>query len=635
MNPHPILRRLRRLIFVSMTLLVCSATTAQQTTIPTTLNYQGRIMQNGQPFDGTGHFVFGIYEGSTLLWTNKLPVPSPLNDPAAAIDSSDAKALTVRNGVFNVRLGEGDANNAPVGTQVFFKFDGTQRVRTDVKLAVWFSPDGGTFTRLNPDVDFTSVPYALVAGIAETVQDRSITTEKIASETVDALSSSLVQTAPVPTFTAMEDLAAFDAVAVVTDGSNNARLKKASAADGSRSAFYGFAKTAAAAGQPVAVHQYGPLAGFAGLATGQSYYVASANGTISTSGGVAPIYAGHALSSSLLFVDTFGVTKRWGTSNYWGDGSDGAMNTTGNVSLASVQDGDVVVKQYTSLTINAGHTLTTQTRCRGLVIYVNGDCTINGMLSMTARGANVDPAQTNSISADGIRLARKKLAFSETLSASDLGGNGAGGVGSAWKLAEANQPGIAGDGKVYVIAREGGSGAIGVSGGLGEFPGAIGGFIANGTGGGGAGGVVNRGTGGDGGRGTCYSGGAGGGGSANSFTYDKGGTGSSIGGAGGNAVTGAGGGAGNPGGVGSGAGTYGQNGTGGLLVLLVRGGLTIGSTGAITSQGSAGGAVYGGGAGGGRILILHAGSFSSSGAVSAAGGGNGGTGDITREQINP
>ncbi len=151
-----------------------------QAEVPPTLNYQGRVLQNGQPFDGTGHFVFGIYEGSTLLWTNKLPVPSPLNDPASGIDSSDAKALTVRNGVFTIRLGEGDAKNAPVGTDIFFKLDGTQRVRTDVKLAVWFSPTAeGPYTRLDPDITFASVPFAQVAGVAVNVMNGAVTTQSL------------------------------------------------------------------------------------------------------------------------------------------------------------------------------------------------------------------------------------------------------------------------------------------------------------------------------------------------------------------------------------------------------------------------------------------------------------------------
>ncbi len=160
-------------------------TASLQADVPSALSYQGRVLQNGQPFEGTGHFVFGIYEGSTLLWTNKLPVPSPLNDPASGIDSSDAKALTVRNGVFTVRLGEGDANNAPVGTDVFFKFDGTQRVRTDVKMAVWFSPAAeGPYTRLDPDITFTSVPFAQVAGVAEMVKDGQVTSTSLADNAV-------------------------------------------------------------------------------------------------------------------------------------------------------------------------------------------------------------------------------------------------------------------------------------------------------------------------------------------------------------------------------------------------------------------------------------------------------------------
>ena len=153
--------------------------------VPSALNYQGRVLQNGQPFDGTGHFVFGIFEGPTLLWTNKLPVPSPLNDPATTIDSSDAKPITVRNGVFSIRLGEGDANNTPVGTDVFFKFDGTQRVRTDVKLKVWFSPAAeGPYTKLAPDISFASVPFAQVAGVAVSVKEGTIGTPQMADGAV-------------------------------------------------------------------------------------------------------------------------------------------------------------------------------------------------------------------------------------------------------------------------------------------------------------------------------------------------------------------------------------------------------------------------------------------------------------------
>ena len=51
-----------------------------------------------------------------------------------------------------------------------------------------------------------------------------------------------------------------------------------------------------------------------------------------------------------------------GAANYFGDDSDGALSTSGNVTYtvanASGYDGDMVLKQYTDLTINAGHTVT-------------------------------------------------------------------------------------------------------------------------------------------------------------------------------------------------------------------------------------------------------------------------------------
>lgn len=165
-----------------LTILLCLVATLHAD-VPSTLNYQGRVLHNGQPVNGTGHFVFGIYEGESLLWTNTKPVASPLKNPYVPppegsselppqnIVASDAKALVVRNGVFNVRLGDDTDNNTPIATGVFFNFGGTQRVRTDVKLRVWFSPAAeGPYTKLEPDITFASVPFAHVARVAETVQ---------------------------------------------------------------------------------------------------------------------------------------------------------------------------------------------------------------------------------------------------------------------------------------------------------------------------------------------------------------------------------------------------------------------------------------------------------------------------------
>ena len=90
----------------------------------------------------------------------------------------------------------------------------------------------------------------------------------------------------------------------------------------------------------------------------------------------------------------------------------------------------------------------------------------------------------------------------------------------------------------------------------------------------------------------------------------------------------AGGGAGNPGGSGLG-GTNGSSGTGGLIVLIVKGNISIGSTGKIESTGTQGGnetsgyGMGGGGSGGGAILILHSGNYSSNGSLDVSGGAAG------------
>jgi hypothetical protein len=312
--------------------------------------------------------------------------------------------------------------------------------------------------------------------------------------------------------------------------------------------------------------------------------------------------------------------------NYWGTGADGTLNTTGDVNLTSTLDGDMVVRNYSSLTINAGHTLTTTNRCKGLLIYVNGNCTINGKISMTARGANVDPLSAG-VSASGIRFRRIKAGQVGSDSTSNL----LAGCGTAAVAAENSQVATTSNGIIYTIQRSGAAGAVGGGGELGSVAGTAGSSGSTGqSGGGGRGGLQQNGAVGSGSAGTCFSGGAGSGGSGNGGSADAG-----INGGGGSAGSGNlgahSGGAGNPGGAGVGAGSNaGSSGTGGLVILIVRGILTIGATGSVEANGLAGGnavsdyyAQGGGGSGGGNALILYGQSLSNNGTVTANGGGGG------------
>jgi hypothetical protein len=232
-----------------------------------------------------------------------------------------------------------------------------------------------------------------------------------------------------------------------------------------------------------------------------------------------------------------------------------------------------------NLTIDANATFTPPVRKLFTVLYVTGDLTINGTISMTARGAN----HSGTGSSGGYVAPQNILILNGTRD----------GVSSP------------------NIPATGGTGAVGYgAGGLGNTGGAS---VLGGSGGGGAGGngggIVGNGS-----AGTSFTGGTGGGASFNAY---NGQTGEPFGGAGGLNFNGeiySGRGAGNP-----------DTGTGGTLIVYVVGLITgsgsIVSNGSAASGGGTGGAgVLGGGSSGGGSVTVLASSGGELVGVSASGG---------------
>ena len=329
--------------------------------------------------------------------------------------------------------------------------------------------------------------------------------------------------------------------------------------------------------------------------------------------------------------------------NYFGSGADGNVTIASNTNLVvpnknGSYDGDVVVKNYADLTINATVTLTTDQPCRGMLLYCTGNLVVNGTISMTARGALANPtasggSDSSAVSATGWRLPIVKSGGTETLAAADFAGGGTGVV-----AAVANQPATSGNGVTYTWGRAGAAGATGNNTNGNAPSGTAGGSVSGGitSGGGGSGGGHNSGgysgTGGNGAAGTIFSGGPGGGGAGDASTANPG---VANGGAGGAATQfGSTGGAGNPAGAGAGGTPVtapASDGTGGLLIIIVQGNVTVDANGSIQSKGSSGGTAgagnykeSGGSSGGGSVVILHGGTLSNSGEISAAGGISGG-----------
>jgi hypothetical protein len=314
--------------------------------------------------------------------------------------------------------------------------------------------------------------------------------------------------------------------------------------------------------------------------------------------------------------------------NYFGDSSDGSLTTSGNVTHTVANkvgsyDGDMVIKQYSALTISAGHTMTVDQSNRGMFIYVAGDCVVNGTLSMTAKGGHSDPtssggSDSNVVGTDGLQLGFKTASGSSSFTNDGTGFNGA---GTAVRTAIANADDLSSNGTIYSILKTNTSSTNGTTG-----------AAAISTAKGGQGSEGSGGTAGRRGYGGAFSGGAGSGSvwiaqpatASSGAGGDYGGAGSAAAGTGG----GLGGGAGNPGGAGTGGGGTGSTGVGGIIWLVVKGDLTIGASGSIEAKGADGGSSSGAGeggpSGGGAIQILYGGTLTNNGSISAAGGSNSG-----------
>ena len=336
--------------------------------------------------------------------------------------------------------------------------------------------------------------------------------------------------------------------------------------------------------------------------------------------------------------------------------NDSACYETTVLSTSGTYDGDMWVGNFTNLTIDADVTLTTDRACRGMFIYCSGDCTINGALSMTARGGLANPtssggSDSNAVGSGGLQIGLFTSGGSQSFTNDGTGFNGA---GTTVRTAVANQDDIASNGDILTVSQTGGGGGAVVTGtgntgkAGGQAQAGATGATTISTGGGGGGATTFTGcpnnqagkttAGGDGG---AFSGGGGGGGGASAGVcpFTPNGTGGQYGGAGGAGTRGgthpdfyAAGGAGNAGGAGGSYAQGGSSGIGGVIWLLVKGDLTIGAAGTVEAKGqnggtansppnSAGGA--GAGSGGGAIMIAYAGTATNNGSITAAGGARG------------
>jgi hypothetical protein len=307
--------------------------------------------------------------------------------------------------------------------------------------------------------------------------------------------------------------------------------------------------------------------------------------------------AGGTLSVNSVALGSYDYTLKSGSQTVSSFTNSDWFTTTADTRSA-------LIKVNGNLTINSGQTFIPSNRKLFTCIYVAGDLTLNGSISMTARGAN----HSGTGNSGGATTKGNILLISGTRSG----------------IVNPQIPATGGAGGNDPRATQGETYG-------GDYPGTAG--TAGGTGGGSSGQRIRLRP-GKGADGTSFSGG---GGSAATDGYDvsghsDGNPGVENGGAGGAAKNTDGytravsGGAGNPGGGGAGNysvppyGAAGSDGTGGVVIIFVTG--TISGTGSVVANGSNGGQVgfYGGGSGGGSVNVFYGTDSFSGGSLAANGG---------------
>ncbi len=130
--------RIQTGLFILTGFLLVGAIHAQQVEF----NYEGRVMVDGMPFDGPGHFKFAIVnpEGTLSLWSNDATSTTG-EEPSRAV------IVDVTEGVFNVMIGDASGTGMESLDASLFNVD------ERVSLRVWFSDIGsaGSFEELKPD----------------------------------------------------------------------------------------------------------------------------------------------------------------------------------------------------------------------------------------------------------------------------------------------------------------------------------------------------------------------------------------------------------------------------------------------------------------------------------------------------
>lgn len=136
--------------------------------VPMLISFQGHVLDDSRPFEGTGQFKFAIVnQGGATLWGN--------DELTTNGEPTKSLGIQVVRGVFATTLGDDSITNMAVLSPGLFDHD-------FISVRIWFDAGDGVFDQLSPDVRITAVGFALKAKTVDELPDGIVTEATLGEE---------------------------------------------------------------------------------------------------------------------------------------------------------------------------------------------------------------------------------------------------------------------------------------------------------------------------------------------------------------------------------------------------------------------------------------------------------------------
>ena len=134
------------------------------------LPHQGRVLINGEAFDGIGFFKFAlISQSGDIRWSHGGTTEVPIHD----------LPIGVKNGFYQVKLGDVSIQGMEPLPDEHFAFE------DPLSLRIWFSDGNSKVEQLGPDQPLQIAPYAITTPLTKTDEIAYLLTQELETQATE------------------------------------------------------------------------------------------------------------------------------------------------------------------------------------------------------------------------------------------------------------------------------------------------------------------------------------------------------------------------------------------------------------------------------------------------------------------